>query len=218
MNDTLHRLSGELLRSQDQERRRIARDLHDSTGQLLAGLGMLLARLDDPDLPCDRKSSLVTQCRELVSQCTREVRALSYLMHPPLLDEFGLTAALHTLVDGFVPRTGIVVELEAAENFERLDRELEIAMFRIAQEALGNIHRHSGSSSATIRLTRNGESVALEVEDHGKGLHNGPQAGSEPQFGVGILGMRERARQLRGSLEVIDNGGGVTVRAVFPLA
>ncbi|MCL4402950.1 MAG: response regulator, partial [Acidobacteria bacterium] len=217
VNESLHQLSGDLLHLQDEERRRLARELHDSTGQVLAALCMMLSQADRRGLGEERRHGLLGECRTLAEQCTRELRAMSYLLHPPLLDEFGLLSALENFKDGYSKRTSIQVTLDVPPGLERLMPELETALFRIVQEALANVHRHSGSPDALIRLSKTDGRIELEITDHGKGLPRRVAGHPFPNLGVGILGMRERARQLRGRLEVLDHGNGVTVKAVFPV-
>lgn len=223
MNQSLQHLSGELLRSQDEERRRIARELHDSTAQSLAGVAMNLSLLERSQVvaAAPRESRLVADAAALARQCAKEVRALSYLLHPPLLDELGLASALRSYTAGFTERTGIRVHLHLPEDFGRLPAVLETTLFRMVQECLANVHRHSGSPSAAIHIRRRDSEVTLEVEDEGHGLLQGVLASGSPgsafRLGVGITGMRERARQLGGSLEIVSGAGGTRVSVVLPL-
>jgi PAS domain S-box-containing protein len=216
----LRNLSAHLLRLQDDERRKLARELHDSTGQELAGLAMNLAAAVQGSgrMSARARKALLTSQR-LAEHCASGIRTLSYLLHPPLLDESGLGSALRWLADGFTARSGIALELDLPAEPVRVGADRETTLFRIAQEALANVHRHSGSSSAVVRLSVDGGQVALEVEDHGRGM---PQRRNEPpgglqRLGVGITGMRERVRQLGGWLEIESSPSGTTVRAVLPL-
>lgn len=218
-NRRLHQLSAQLLRYQDQERRKIARELHDSTAQTLAALSMNLSRLQRSKLDAGRKDALLSESLELAAASSREIRTLTYLLHPPLLDEVGLVGALQTYVEGFRQRTGISIELEVSPALGRLANSLELTLLRIIQEGLGNVHRHSGSRTARIELERDGEQVRLVVEDHGRGLPAdlvGPDK-SFAGFGVGILGMRERAEQLGGRLEITSGNEGTKVIATLPI-
>jgi signal transduction histidine kinase len=217
-NKGLRELSARLLQLQDDERRRIARELHDSIGQLLAGLTMNLsaARAD-----IDRLSKTATSLADsevLVQEMGKEVRTISYLLHPPLLDEAGLSSAVRWYIDGFAQRSQIKVDLDLPADFERLSPELETAIFRVVQECLTNIHRHSGSSIAKIRLLHVDGQVLVEVEDKGKGISPEERekmvSGGAP--GVGIRGMRERMRQLGGDLEIVSNGTGTSILARLP--
>jgi PAS domain S-box-containing protein len=209
----LHKLSGRLLRLQDEERRRLARELHDSTAQLLVGLSINLSTVDESaGAPEPRARRARAESRTLVDQCLREIRTVSYLLHPPELDELGLESALASYADGFLQRSGIQVDFDVAPDLGRLPQEVETALFRIVQEALSNIHRHSASRTARIRLVRGPSGVTLEVSDAGCGMLRGASPG------VGIASMRERVRQLGGWLDIGSAYGGTTVRAVIPLS
>jgi len=211
--EALHKLSGRLLRLQDDERRRLARELHDSTAQLLVGLSINLSVVKESAGALEpRAQRALAESRTLVEQCLREIRTVSYLLHPPELDELGLESALASYVDGFVERSGIQVELDVAPDLGRLPQEAETTLFRIVQEALSNIHRHSASRTASIRLVRGQSGVTLEVNDAGCGMR------SDSTPGVGIASMRERAQQLGGSLDIVSPNGGTTVRAVIPFS
>jgi len=220
-NDALRRLSGRLLRLQDEERRRIARDLHDGTSANLVAVSLELASLGGARerLPAER-DKVISACQSLVKQTLQEMRTISYLLHPPLLDEGGLLSAVRWFSDGFSRRSGIHVALDLAADLGRLPRDVEIALFRIVQEALNNVHRHSGSATASIRLCRGPDSVVLEVADAGRGLPSelvDTPLDAIASLGVGIPGMRERARQLGGSLDIHTGGSGTTLRAILPL-
>jgi PAS domain S-box-containing protein len=209
----LHKLSGLLLSLQDDERRRLARELHDSTAQLLVALGIGLSVVNESAGALEpRAQRALAESRTLAAQGLREIRTVSYLLHPPELDELGLESALAAYVDGFVRRSGIQVDLDVAPDLDRLPQEVETAIFRIVQEALANVHRHSGSGTASIRLARGSSGITLEVNDAGRGM----QGGCAP--GVGIASMRERVEQLGGRLEIASANGGTTVRAVIPLS
>jgi signal transduction histidine kinase len=219
-NQNLRDLSARLMQLQDDERRRIARELHDSVGQMLAALGMNLAAVGTDIERLTKTANAVNDSAALVQELSREVRTISHLLHPPLLDEAGLASALHWYVEGFAERSKIKVDLEVPADFERLGRESETAIFRTVQECLTNIHRHSESSTARIRIVAADGHVSVEVEDRGKGIP------SEKQFelastgtpGVGIRGMRERLRQLGGSLDIHSNGKGTLIVARLPVA
>jgi signal transduction histidine kinase len=217
-NQKLHQLSRDLLRAQDYERRRIARELHDSTAQLLAALSINLTRLQDPELEPDRHRQALSEAIGLATACSAEIRTVTYLLHPPLLDEVGLASALQAYAQGFHQRTGIEVEIKIPPDFGRLSRELEATLFRIVQEGLGNVHKHSGSPMAVIRLERNLQEVRLVVQDRGCGLSEAHrQRNRFVHFGVGIMGMRERAEQLGGRLELDSNDAGVRLTVTLPL-
>ena len=220
---SLEQLTGRLLQLQDEERRRIARELHDTTAQNLLAIVINLETLVQKasTLPTDFVDA-VSECQSLCQQTQAEIRTLSYLLHPPLLDEAGLVLALEWLIDGFSRRSGISVDFSASPDFRRLPSQMETALFRIVQESLANIYRHSGSTTAEIRLERGESRVRLQVTDRGRGIAatgNGvdPTASRTETLGVGISGMRERLRQLGGLLEVRSNGAGTSVIAVLPL-
>jgi len=213
-------LAGRLVHAQDDERRRIAQLLHETTAQDLAGLKMLLARLNRTSerlSAADR--SLLIESMDLVERSMSGVRTLSYLLHPPLLDESGLLPAVRWYVEGFARRSGIKVDLDAPLTMERLPRDVETTLFRVVQEALINIHRHAQSATARLRL-RLDEDVTLEVQDDGRGM--APELVARLMSGgggsgVGIAGIRERLTPLAGALEIESSERGTTVRAVVPL-
>ena len=217
-SDQLRDLSGRLILAQDEERRRISRELHDSAGQHLAALGMSLARIED-DAKRDpaRLSKSIKDAQDLIRDLTQEIRTTSYLLHPPLLDESGLSSALRWYIDGLAERSGLSIELNIPENLERLAPEVELAIFRLVQECLTNIHRHSGSKTAVIRIAREPDKIYAEVQDHGKGISQERLAEVQSQgVGVGIRGMRERVRQSHGELIVDSNALGTKITAIFP--
>ena len=208
-----------LMKAQDEEQRRIARELHDSAGQTLAVLGMSLAQLvhraegTAPELAREGK-----EIEAMVQQLHREIRTTSYLLHPPLLDENGLASALNWYVEGLSERSHIAITLDVAANVGRLPSDMELAIFRMVQECLTNIHRHSGTKTAHIRMRREGETVRTEVQDHGKGIS--PERLLEIQSqgsGVGIRGIRERIRQFHGEMEIESSGSGTTVIVSIPI-
>jgi PAS domain S-box-containing protein len=221
---SLRKLSLHLLRTQDEERRRIGRDLHDSLGQYLAVLKMKLDSLASA-LPAaakdgDETGREMVQCLRLVEDSIKEVRTISYLLYPPMLEEMGLQSAIPWYLDGFSTRSGIKTSFEVHSDFGRLSRDSELAMFRVLQETLTNVHRHSGSHIARIRLFTNDGMVTLEVKDEGKGIPAGllEQSGQDWMGapGVGLRGMNERMRQLGGRLELVSTEAGTTVRAMIP--
>ena len=215
----LRALAARLMHSQDDERRRIAQMLHETTAQDLAALKMHLSRLNRTagDLSEADRSAL-TESISLAEQSITEIRTLSYLLHPPFLDETGLLSALRWYAAGFAERSGIKVDLELPDRFGRLPRDTETALFRIVQESLINIHRHSKSDTASIRLRRDAERLVLEIEDHGHGI---PKASLKRIrggiVGVGIAAMSERIEQLGGRLEITSGNHGTAVRARLPL-
>jgi len=219
---SLRQLSLHLLRTQDEERRRIGRELHDSLGQYLAVLKMKLDSLafatgQKPDAPTQD----LAQCICLAEDCIKEVRTVSYLLYPPMLEELGLKSAIPWYLDGFSARSGIKTSFEVQTDFGRLPRESELALFRVLQESLTNVHRHSGSQTAHIRLLKRQRMCVLEIEDKGKGMSPQllEQSGQDwiGALGVGLRGMNERLRQLGGKLELSSTENGTTVVASVPI-
>lgn len=220
----LRNLSGRILRLQDEERRRIARDLHDVTGQKLALLSMDLSSiLKSKNFTKDAElNRLFVESLALSNDVNKEIRTLSYLLHPPLLDELGLSTAVEWFVQGFETRTGIPVAVDIPAKFVRLGPEAEVALFRVVQESLSNVHRYSGSATAFVRATSSDGEVRLEIGDYGKGMGadaKTPSAQSRIPLGVGIQGMKERLRQLSGTLEITSRpGNGTLVTAILPIS
>jgi PAS domain S-box-containing protein len=218
--DIVRELSARLLQIQDEERRRIARELHDSVGQMIAAVSMNMAQVhrEAGALSPDAAKALEDNTG-LLEQLSSEIRTISHLLHPPLLDEVGLLSAMQWYIDGFSERSKIHVDLELPEDFGRLPRNLEITLFRVVQECLTNIHRHSGSSTASIRVARSENEVRLEVRDAGKGIPKETQStlASGKLSGVGLRGMHERLRQMGGQLDVQSNGTGTLILATLPI-
>lgn len=215
----LHRLSQKLLRARDEERRTVARELHESTSQTLAAIKMSLGRLrealpDNDEVLCKLLQSSVG----LTEEAIREVRTLSYLMHPPMLDESGLRSALRWYAKGFAERSALSVQVDIPEDFGRYGQQLETTVFRIVQEALTNVHRYSGSRSATICLSIDDGFVCATIRDEGCGLPNPGLADRRLLPGIGIAGMRERVKQLNGRFDIESAPGkGTTVRVALPI-
>jgi PAS domain S-box-containing protein len=218
---SLRELSLHLLSTQDEERKRIGRDLHDSLGQYLAVLKIKLESVasligNQPDLAVQD----VTECIRLTDDSIKEVRTVSYLLYPPMLEEMGLKSAIPWYLDGFSSRSAIKTTFKAADNFGRLSAEAELAMFRVLQESLTNVHRHSGSETAEVRLCTDDGNAVLEIQDSGKGFNQTllEQGGEDwmGALGVGVRGMHERIRQLKGKLEIITKERGTLVRAMMP--
>jgi PAS domain S-box-containing protein len=217
--ESLRALSARLLQAQDEERRRLARELHDSAGQLLAALNMNLVPIQEQAEKLGPKFvRSVEESIQLVEQLSKELRTISHLLHPPMLDEAGLEFALQWYVEGFAERSQIKVDFELAPDLGRLSREVETTIFRLVQECLTNIHRHSESPVASVRLTRDEHEVCLEVRDRGRGMPGG-RLGSAGRTkpGVGIQGMRERVRQLAGKLEIQSGNKGTVILARLPI-
>ncbi|MGC1485387.1 MAG: PAS domain S-box protein [Candidatus Acidiferrum sp.] len=217
-SEQLRELSKRLLQTQDDERRRIARELHDSAGQIVTALSMNLGNIAQHARQNPLLGKAVEESGELVQQLSKEIRTMSYLLHPPLLDENGLSEAIRWYMQGLTERSGLNIELNISENFGRLPAEIEVAVFRIVQECLTNIHRHSGSKTAAIRLSRTAESIVLQIQDEGIGIAAEKLAGIQSQrSGVGITGMRERVRHFRGALDIqSDVGRGTKIAITFP--
>jgi PAS domain S-box-containing protein len=211
----LQELSAQLMLAQDDERRRLARELHDSTGQTLTAIQLNLSVLMNEFSLSPENRTRTEQTVELTNHAMGEVRTISHLLHPPLLDEAGLCMALRTFIEGFEERSRIAVATDLPASFERLSPEMETALFRIVQECLTNIHRHSGSKDASIRLARENGNVMLEVADGGRGMSQ-ENNGSSQKTGVGIRGMQERVRLLNGVLEFLDARPGTLVRIKLP--
>jgi signal transduction histidine kinase len=221
-NQGLGDLTARLLQLQDEERRRIARELHDSAGQSLTALALNLSNLGTEIERLTKSAKTVSDSVVLVNDMSRDIRTISYLLHPPLLDEAGLASALRWYIRGFTERSGIKVDLELPEDFDRLPRDMETAIFRLVQECLTNIHRHSESPTATIGINHSNGEVRIEVQDQGKGIPPDKKLEllSAGTPGVGIRGMRERLRQLGGTMEINSdgNGSGTLVVVRLPVA
>jgi PAS domain S-box-containing protein len=216
--EQLRDLSNRLQQSQDDERRRIARELHDSAGQIIVALAMnleLMAQGEDPASTSKR----LEESRKLVQDLSDEIRTVSYLLHPPLLEEAGLASALAWYVEGFQQRSsGLRVKLSIAPSIGRFSPETELAIFRIAQECLTNIHRHSGADAASVELTQIADHISLKIQDNGKGMSSDKLAGIRQRSGVGITGMRERVRHLGGTMEISSDDYGTKVGVALPIS
>ncbi len=219
-SEQLRDLSSRLLRVQDEERRHIARELHDSAGQILTVLSIQLSQAAQR---VPKRSPLLAkhlaESEQLVQQLSQEIRTMSYLLHPPLLDETGLLGAIRWYADGLKERSGLSITLEVAAQFDRLPREIELVLFRLVQECLTNIHRHSGSTTGFIRIAREGENAALEIQDQGKGIP--AEKLSDIQLsgcGVGIRGMRERVHSVGGYMNIESNDRGTTISFQVPVS
>jgi signal transduction histidine kinase len=210
----LRRLSAQLLHFQDEERRRIARLLHETVSQDLAALKM--------DLSAVRRlwKAPLDEALALTDDCIRQVRTVSYLLHPPLLDEAGLSSALQWYSTGFEQRSGVKTELVLPPTLDRLPRDTETTIFRLVQECLTNVHRHSGSPSARISIRETSGELIVEISDRGHGMAGPALAAmgrSTPPLGVGIMGMRERVKQAGGTMTIQSDDRGTTVTAVLPM-
>ena len=218
--EQVHHLSGRLLRLQDEERRKISLDLHDSTGQELVALSTMLKQLYDA-VPAGKRTwrKLISRCRSVADLTLREVRTLSYVLHPPMLDETGLADAVQHYVEGFSERTQIAVALDISPDLGRLPKDMELGLFRVIQESLLNIQRHSGSETACVQLIREPMKIKLQVSDTGRGIAAAKLKGNglpRAAFGVGIPAMEERVNQVGGTLELDSSDRGTTVRVLVP--
>jgi signal transduction histidine kinase len=215
--EEVRELTGRLLRLQDDERRRLARELHDSTGQMLVAMKLTLEQMSE-ESKGQPFELLVAQTIAINEDMSRELRTMSYLLHPPLLDEVGLPSALRWYTEGFSQRSGIAVDLKITSEFGRLPDGMEIALFRVVQECLTNIHRHSGSATANIKLTRNRQNVQIEIRDAGNGVSQERRHRNKLVPGVGLMGIQERMRQFGGRVEITSQSDGTQVIATIPLS
>jgi PAS domain S-box-containing protein len=219
--EALRQLSTRLLQFQDEERRRIGRELHDVLAQKVLAVNLDLAQVARSSLPLDKHAKhALSEARCILREMSREIRTLSYALHPPVLDELGLISAIQEFATGFSARSGIALEMDLQGGLGRLSQEIETALFRIVQESLLNVQRHSGSKAARIRLRGDSDRVELQVGDRGCGIGRKQvkcASSAEARLGVGILGMRERMAQLGGKLEVESSSSGTTVRATIPI-
>jgi signal transduction histidine kinase len=214
--ESLRHLTARLLQMQDEERRKFSRELHDSLGQYLAGIKMNL----DMFARGNPNPGLLASAVELLDQSIAETRTISHLLHPPLLDEVGFASAAKWYVQGFSERSGIEVKVDISEGIQRLPRSLELGLFRVLQEGLTNIHRHSKSSKAEVRFANSRDQVVLQIQDFGHGIP--PESlkafqSKGTNLGIGLTGMRERVRELAGHLEIQSDGAGTLIAATFPL-
>jgi signal transduction histidine kinase len=218
--EQLRSLSGMFLQLQDEERRKLARDLHDSTGQSLVALATMLGQFRESIPSKERKARrLLSECAALTDRCIREIRTLSYVLYPPALDKTGLMGAIREYVRGFTKRSGIHVQLELSSRVGRTAREVELTLFRVVQESLTNIQRHSGGQHAKIRIDRD-SNLTLEISDYrseGSGTLRRQTSRSGFQFGVGIRSMQERVNLIGGRLEIDTTDRGTVVRVTVPL-
>jgi len=218
--ESLRELSAQLFRIQDEERRRMSRELHDSLGQKLVMLKMHLEMMESGAGLAEGLRQKLLNCVRLSDEAIKEVRTTSYTLYPPMLEEMGLNSAIPWFLDGFMERSGIVIRLEISPQFTRLHRDVELAIFRVLQESLTNVLRHSGSKVASVKMEMKDGAIRLEVHDQGKGIPpeilDALQHGSLGKLGIGLRGMKERLRQLGGKLEVSSTAGGSIITATVP--
>src|SRR5438477_7586398 len=216
LNQELRRLSHSVMLAQDEERRRIARELHDGLGQHLIAAKMMLGALIQPQQTPDAKSQAHTDANRMIDDAIRQVRTISHLLHPPLLDEIGLLSALRWYTDGFAKRSGIEIKLEVPREFPRLGSEIETAIFKIAQESLTNVFRHADAQRATVKLEQQDGQVFISIVDNGKGLPKnllGLQPGS---YGIGIIGIKQRVEEHGGRFTLRNGNPGTIVEVTIP--
>jgi signal transduction histidine kinase len=216
----LERLSQRLLKVQDEERRKVARDLHDSTGQTLAALKISISFLQGSCKEDPAALAAIAHVAQLADQAIEEIRTMSYLLHPPLLDEVGFACAAEWYIDGFAKRSGINVKADIANPRGRMPKKMEVALFRVLQEGLTNVHRHSGASEASVLFQQGAEVAILEIRDYGRGIAEERLrllSGVSAETGVGLAGMRERLHELEGKLEIESGHDGTSMRATVPL-
>jgi two-component system, NarL family, sensor kinase len=218
---SLRELSARILQLQDSERRRIARELHDSTAQVLVAASMNMATVQEHVAATGdgMVAGIIKDTSHLIEQAQSEIRTISYLLHPPLLDELGLASAIDWYARGFSKRSGVQVSFDVAPDLGRLPQEYELTLFRIVQEALTNVHRHSRSRTAQIYLARTQQGIHLEIADQGSGVDGSKLKAldSGGTLGVGVAGMRERVRQLGGTVTMNSNGQGTVIAAHIPV-
>ena len=215
----LQNLSQRLLKVQDEERRKLSRDLHDTTGQTLAALKIAVSFLQENCKHDPSQMRLASDVTQLADQAIQEIRTMSYLLHPPLLDEVGFACAAEWYVEGFAKRSGVNVNLDIAADLERLPTGMETALFRVLQESLTNVHRHSGAAQVIVSFRNQLDKIILEVRDDGCGIPAErlvQMQDTNEGTGVGLAGMRERMQELNGKLEIESDGRGTTMRAVVP--
>ncbi len=216
----LEMLNARITTLRDEEQRRIARELHDSVGQLLAAIAMNSASVEaEAHKLSPNAAKRLSENAALVAEASKQIRTISHLLHPPLLDEAGLSSAVRWYVEGFSERSKIDAKLDIPQSFVGLSKEIELSIFRIVQECLTNIHRHAGSPTAGIRIIQEEACLRVEIEDAGKGIPPEKESavGSSAYGGVGLRGMRERLRQLGGTLQIRSNGHGTRVTAILPV-
>jgi anti-sigma regulatory factor (Ser/Thr protein kinase) len=215
----LQNLSLRLLKVQDEERRKLSRDLHDTTGQTLAALKIAVSFLQENSKHDPSQMRLASDVTELADQAIQEIRTMSYLLHPPLLDEVGFACAAEWYIEGFAKRSGVNVNVDIAADLERLPTGMETALFRVLQESLTNVHRHSGAAQVIVSFRHQLDKIILEVRDDGRGIPAERLVqlrDTNEGIGVGLAGMRERMQELNGKLEMESDGHGTTIRAVVP--
>jgi PAS domain S-box-containing protein len=220
LEESLHHLTGKLLRARDEEQQRLARELHDSISQYHAAIKMNLRLISRPKFPSAKREKLLAESLELLEHCISETRTISHLLHPPSLDKMGFASAAQWYVKGFAQRSGIAVKLRVNGRMGRLSAEIEIALFRVLQEALTNVHRHAEASSAEIAVSRKAAEITLRVRDYGRGIPPDKlrQVQETGDSGMGVASMRERIHELGGRLRISSSRRGTRVEVIVPVS
>jgi signal transduction histidine kinase len=218
LNQELRRLSHSLMTAQDEERRRISRELHDGLGQDLTAVKMILGGLVQPNqLKDSTENKTIAEVLSMMDSAIEQVRTMSHLLHPPLLDEMGLLSALRWYTEGFAKRSGVETVLDVPKNFPRLEPEIEMAIFKIVQESLTNVFRHAEAKRAVVQLEERDGSALISIEDNGKGVGSGAEELHPNSYGIGVIGIKQRAAEYDGQVTLRNTGSGTRVEVKIPL-
>jgi signal transduction histidine kinase len=218
LNQELRRLSHSLMTAQDEERRRISRELHDGLGQDLTAVKMMLGGLVQPNqLKDSTENNTIAEVLSMMDSAIEQVRTMSHLLHPPLLDEMGLLSALRWYTEGFAKRSGVETVLDLPKNFPRLEPEIEMAIFKIVQESLTNVFRHAEAKRAMVQLEERDGCALVSIEDNGKGIGSGAEELHPNSYGIGVIGIKQRAAEYDGQVTLRNTGSGTRVEVKIPL-
>jgi signal transduction histidine kinase len=218
LNQELRRLSHSLMTAQDEERRRISRELHDGLGQDLTAVKMILGGLVQPNqLKDSTENKTIAEVLSMMDSAIEQVRTMSHLLHPPLLDEMGLLSALRWYTEGFAKRSGVETVLDVPKNFPRLEPEIEMAIFKIVQESLTNVFRHAEAKRAVVQLEERDGNALISIEDNGKGVGSGAEELHPNSYGIGVIGIKQRAAEYDGQVTLRNTGSGTRVEVKIPL-
>ena len=218
LNQELRRLSHSLMTAQDEERRRISRELHDGLGQDLTAVKMILGGLVQPNqLKDSTENKTIAEVLSMMDSAIEQVRTMSHLLHPPLLDEMGLLSALRWYTEGFAKRSGVETVLDVPKNFPRLESEIEMAIFKIVQESLTNVFRHAEAKRAVVQLEERDGNALISIEDNGKGVGSGAEELHPNSYGIGVIGIKQRAAEYDGQVTLRNTGSGTRVEVKIPL-
>jgi signal transduction histidine kinase len=218
LNQELRRLSHSLMTAQDEERRRISRELHDGLGQDLTAAKMMLGGLVQPNqLKDSTENKTIAEVLSMMDSAIEQVRTMSHLLHPPLLDEMGLLSALRWYTEGFAKRSGVETVLDVPKNFPRLEPEIEMAIFKIVQESLTNVFRHAEAKRAAVQLEERDGCALVSIEDNGKGIGSGGEELHPNSYGIGVIGIKQRAAEYDGQVTLRNTGSGTRVEVKIPL-